>query len=161
MKRRTYLAALGTTVSGALAGCTARSGPDDPPAGSLRFSNAHTLPHAVRLRVTAVGSELDDRNRPTGEVAAPPSQRDLSTTCNLSPGETATFPGVFTEPVWYDVAFTVDGQRPDESARVPFHPSPPGREYVNYLAAELPESGDFTWAVVTTDNPGSFTPGAQ
>lgn len=159
MHRRTYLAALGTAATGALAGCAALPGTDDPPAGSLRFSNAHTLPHTVGLRVTDVGSGPGDApGDVTGDVTVPPSQRDLSTTANVSPDETATFAGAFTEPVWYGVAFTVDGRRLPDRGRVTFHPAPPGRDYVNYLSAEIRDSGEFTWAVVTTDDAGRFTP---
>jgi hypothetical protein len=39
-----------------------------------------------------------------------------------------------------------------------FHPTPPGREYVNYLQARLRDSGRVELVVVTTDNIGRYTP---
>ena len=98
--RRSLLTALGTVTVGSLAGCTELFD-DSPPAGSLRFENSHTLPHSIRFEVTGVGAEPGEgAGDVTGDVIAPPTQRNLTASATVSPGDTETYESVFTEPVW-------------------------------------------------------------
>lgn len=161
LNRRTFLATLGASATGRLAGCaTIRN--DDPPAGSLQFTNQDSLPHLIQLAVTDVGSELNnERGTVAGDVTVPAPQRNLTATEHLSPEESTTYTDVFTESVWYAVECTVDGRQTSDRGvmtQAMFHPAPPEREYVNYLHALLRDSGRVELAVVTTDNTGRYTP---
>ena len=161
LNRRAFLVTLGASTIGSFAGCsTVRN--DDPSAGSLQFTNQDSLPHAIQLAVTGVGSELNNKTRTVvGEVTIPAPQRNLTATEQLSPEESTTYANVFTEPVWYAVNCTVDGGQSsdrDSLTQAMFHPAPPEREYENYLQALLRDSGRVELAVVTTDNTGRFTP---
>ncbi|MDQ2074447.1 hypothetical protein RBH20_18070 [Haloarcula sp. H-GB4] len=161
LNRRAFLATLGASTVGKLAGCST-IGTDDPPAGSLQFINQDSLPHAMQLAVTDVGSELNNETGTVaGDVPVPAPQRNLTATEQLSSEESTTYTDVFTEPVWYAVECTVDGQQTTQEefqTEAMFHPAPPGREYVNYLQAVLRDSGQIELAVVTTDNSGRYTP---
>lgn len=157
--RRTVLAAVGTAVGGGLAGCSTFSG-GDAPAGSLRLDNRDDLPHLIGVRVTGVGERPGDDGSTAGDVAVPPSQRELTASDTLSPGETETFPGVFTEPVWYAVEFAVDGEHPaDGAGRTLYHPSPPDRDRGRVLGGTVYETGEFSWVVSATSDPGAFASG--
>jgi hypothetical protein len=161
MHRRTLLATFGAAASGSVAGCSA-VGTDDPPAGSLQFRNEDALPHTIRLSVTDVGSEPGDEPGSTaGDVTVPAPQRNLTASTNLSPEDSTTYTGVFTESVWYGIECTVDGRRTSDrevTTRVTYHPAPPGREYVTFLRALLRDSGRVELVVVTTENTGQYTP---
>ena len=161
LNRRTFLATLGASTVGNVAGCST-IGNDDLQAGSLQFINQDSLPHAIQLAVTDVGSELDNETGTVaGDVTIPAPQRNLTATEQLSSAESTTYTDVFTEPVWYAVECTVDGQQTtqdDFQTEAMFHPAPLGREYVNYLQAVLRDSGRIELAVVTTDNSGRYTP---
>ncbi|MDG5778836.1 hypothetical protein QA599_20555 [Haloarculaceae archaeon H-GB1-1] len=161
LNRRAFLATLGASTIGSFAGCST-VGNDDPPAGSLQFTNQDSLPHAIQLAVTDVGSELNNETGTVaGDVTVPASQRNLTATEQLSPEDSVTYTDVFTEPMWYAVECTVDGRRSSDrevKTQAIFHPAPPEREYVNYLQALLRDSGRVELAVVTTDNTGRYTP---
>ncbi|WP_254824061.1 hypothetical protein [Haloglomus halophilum] len=159
--RRRFLAALGTTATATLAGCSALTGSgDDPPAGSLRFENRHSVPHSIRVEVAGVGTAPGDGQ---GEVQGEPdppvreSQRTLTATGAVDPEETALYERVFTAPVWYAVRFRLDGKRLEDGAgTVAFGPAPGDDERGSFLGAEVSETGEFTWVVTSTGNPGPF-----
>jgi hypothetical protein len=155
--RRTVLASLGTALAGGLAGCGSVGG-DSPSAGSLRFQNDHDLPHSIRIEVTGVGTEPgDDPGSVTGTVTAPPAQRGLTATTTIGPGESETYESVFTERAWYGVRFTLDGDDPENDAgRTAFNPAPAGEEAWRFLGGRVFESGDFSWGISSTENPGTF-----
>ena len=161
LNRRAFLATLGASTVSNVAGCSA-IGTDDPPAGSLRFINEDSLPHAMQLAVTDVGSELtNETGTVAGDVTVPAPQRNLTATEQLSSEESATYTGVFTEPVWYAVECTIDGRQSSHRevrTQAVFHPAPPEREYVNYLQILLRDSGRVAVVVATTDNTGRYTP---
>jgi hypothetical protein len=155
--RRSLLAAFGALTAGGVAGCSSVSN-DDPPAGSLRFRNDHDLPHDVRIRVTGVGTAPgEEPGSVTGDPTVIPSQRELRASTVVDPGETETYENVFTAEVWYGVRFTVDGEDPEHDAgRTAFHPAPEGDDPGSYLSGRIYESGEFSWVVSTTGNPGPF-----
>jgi hypothetical protein len=158
--RRRYLAALATatTATTALAGCSGLTGSTEPPAGSLRFDNRHTVPHAVGLEVVDVGAEPGPEPgtvQGDPDAVVPESLRTLTATDAVDPGETVVHEGVFTAPVWYAVRFTLDGSRPDDGAgQVAFGPAPAEEERGSLLGAEVRRGGEFTWAVISTDDAG-------
>lgn len=155
--RRSYLASLGAATVGGLAGC-APLGDRSPPAGSLRFDNDHTLPHAIRLEVTGVGADPGEgAGGVTGEVIAPPTQRNLTASTVVEPGETATYESVFTEDAWYGVQFWVDGDIPDDNAGMTrFNPAAADGGTWEFLTGHVYASGDFSWGVSSTDDAGDF-----
>lgn len=161
LNRRAFLATLGASTVGTVAGCSTL-GTDDPPAGSLQFTNEDSLPHAMQLAVTDVGSELtNETGIIAGDVTVPAPQRNLTATEQLSSEESTTYTGVFTEPVWYAVECTIDGRQSSHrevKTQAVFHPAPPEREYVNYLQILLRDSGQVELVVATTDNTGRYTP---
>ena len=161
LNRRAFLIMLGASTVGSFAGCST-VGNDDPPAGSLQFTNQDSLPHAIQLVVTDVGSELNNETGTVaGDVTVPAPQRNLTTTEQLSSEESTTYTDVFTEPVWYAVKCTVDGRQSSDRevmTQTVFHPAPPEREYVNYLQVLLRDSGRVELVVATTDNTGRYTP---
>ncbi|WP_276259338.1 hypothetical protein [Haloglomus litoreum] len=160
--RRRLLAALGATATTALAGCSNLTGSDDPPAGSLRFENRHSVPHSIRVAVADVGARPGDG---PGAVQGEPdqpvreSQRTLTATDTVDPGETARYERVFTAPVWYGVRFRLDGDRPEDGrGAVAFGPAPENDadEQGSFLDIGVSETGGFTWVVASTDDPGPF-----
>ncbi|MFB6087937.1 MAG: hypothetical protein ABEJ85_05395 [Haloarculaceae archaeon] len=155
--RRSVLASLGAVAVGSIAGCNA-VGSADPPAGSLRFVNDHDLPHAIRMEVTDVGDAPGDGPAAvTGDPIVPPAQRTLTASTVVDPGETQTYESVFTEPVWYAVQFTVDGREPENDAGITaFHPAPADGESGSTLTGKVYSSGEFSWVVGSTENPGPF-----
>lgn len=158
--RRAFLTAAGTTVMATLAGCSDLSGSDEPPAGSLRFANDHSVPHAIRLSVVDVGGAPgDDSGAVQGEPDSPvpPSLRTLTATATVDPGETTVYGDVFREPLWYAVRFDLDGERPEDGAgETAFHPAPPDRDRGNVLGGEVSMGGEFSWVVSSTGNLGRF-----
>lgn len=156
--RRSVLSSLGAIAFGGIAGCTSAE-PDGPPAGSLRFKNDHDVPHSITMRVTGVGSSPGDRPGDVeGEPTVPPVQRTLTASTVVDPGVTQTYEDVFTEPVWYAVRFTVDGQAlSDDAGLVTFHPAPAGDERGTFLTGRVYGSGEFSWVVTSTDNRGPFS----
>lgn len=153
--RRTVLASLGAVALGGASGCASLTS-DDPPAGSLRFRNDHVLPHAITMRVAAVGSSPGDRPGDVGgEATVPPAQRTLAASTVVDPGATQTYDAVFTEPVWYAVRFAVDGRTPADG-RLTFHPAPSDDERGTMLTARVSPSGEFSWIVSATGNAGPF-----
>lgn len=157
--RRALLTAVGAVATGALAGCSALRS-DDPPAGSLQFVNAHTVPHRIGFRVTDVGTRPGDGpNSVAGDPTVPPVQRSLTATDIVRPDETRTYPGAFTWPAWYAVAFTMDGRRPENGGAMVYHPAPPDSDRARFLGSRVSEGGELTVFVGGTDDPGPFTPG--
>ena len=161
MERRALLATLGAAGAAALAGCSV-FGNDDAPAGSLRFVNDDDLPHVVGVTVTGVGAEPGGADggpgAVAGDVTVPERQRDLSATAALDAGERRTYEGVFTEAVWYGVAFTLDGREPeDDTGRTTYNPAPPDAGAGRVLRGEVGTDGGFTWGVSSTSNAGRFT----
>jgi hypothetical protein len=158
MNRRALLTSLSSLGLVGLAGCSGLQ-QDDIPAGSLRFENQDDLPHIIRMSVIDIGTEAETDTSGysvSGEVTVRPQQRELTTSSSIAPGETQTFQNVFTESVYYLIEFTLDGDRPETGGRVPFNPSPPDREYDNFLGGVVYASGEFSWEVSTTDNAGRF-----
>lgn len=155
--RRSVLGALGTAVLGSLAGCSVL-GPDRPPAGSLRFRNDGDLPHVISVRVTGVGAEPgEEAGAVTGDVTVPPAQRSLGASAAVEPGERQTYRAVFTEPVWYGVQFTLDGDAPEnDTGTVAFNPVPPDADSGRFLVGRIGADGDFSWTISSTNDTGPF-----
>ena len=157
INRRSLLASVGTVAAAGLAGCGLR-GNVGPPAGSLQFVNEHAVPHAISMRVVGVGAEPGHGpDEVEGDVLVPPSQRTLTASTTVQPGETQTYESVFTEDAWYGVEFTLDGIRPaDNAGQVKFNPAPTGGETGSVLVGKVYASGEFSWVVSATEDPGSF-----
>ncbi len=155
--RRTVLTSLSTLTLISLAGCSFLPS-ERLPAGSLVFENQHDLPHLITAQVTGVGAEPgEEPESPQGDVIVPPSQRSLSASTVLKPGERQTYKSVFTESVWYSVRFTVDNREPANDAGViTFNPAPRDRAYGTFLSGSVYQSGEFSWVVSGTKNAGSF-----
>ncbi|QDX41323.1 hypothetical protein [Salarchaeum sp. JOR-1] len=157
LTRRTYLATAGSALGGALAGCTAFSNDDGVPAGALQFVNDHGVPHEIQLRVVDVGTAVEGAHDVTGDPIVPPSQRQLTASAVVEPGETRTYDAVFTEPVWYEVRFTLDDERPENDAgHTAFNPAPNDDGRASYLTGRVYPGGDFSWVISATDDSGSF-----
>lgn len=132
---------------------------DQPlPAGSLRFVNDHNLPHSIRMEVTGVGaSPGDEPGEVTGDVIAPPVQRNLTASTVVDPTDDETYENVFTEPVWYGVQFLLDDETPDDDAGTTvFNPSDTDGGDWEVLTGKIYESGEFSWVISTTTNGGGF-----
>ena len=158
MHRRALLASLSALSMSGLAGCASFQN-DDIPAGSLQFENQDNLPHVIGISVIDIGTESEtdsDGYSVSGEVTAPPQQRELTASSSVAPGETQTFRNIFTESVYYLVEFTLDGSVPETGGRIPFNPSPSNRKYDNVLGGVVFASGEFSWEVSSTDNAGRF-----
>ena len=157
LNRRALLASTGTVALGGLAGCGFLSD-QSLPAGSLRFDNNHDLPHSIRLEVTDVGDVPgDEPGEVTGDVVAPPMQRNLTAATTVDPAESETYESVFTESVWYGIQFELDGEiPPDNSGTTVFNPADAAGGTWEVLTGKVYESGEFSWVVSTTDNPGQF-----
>ncbi|MHB9285685.1 hypothetical protein ACKVMT_01430 [Halobacteriales archaeon Cl-PHB] len=156
LSRRSLLASLGTAGLASVAGCNAL-GSDDVPAGSLQFVNEDHLPHEFTMQVTAVGTDYDDDAREVvGDPPVPRAIAERRTTAVVDAQTTRTYEEVFTEPVWYTVRFTLDGEVPEHGGEVSFHPAPEEDERGTYLGARVYEWGEFSWVVSGTDNPGPF-----
>ena len=157
MNRRAVLATMGTVALGGVAGCSSFTS-DGPPAGSLQFVNEHSVPHAISVRVTDVGSSTgDDPREVEGDPIVPSTQRELTASTVVEPGESQTYEGAFTEPVWYAVRFTVDGSEPeDDTGVVAWTPAPPDDDRGNVLSGNVTPSGGFTWVITRTENRGRF-----
>ena len=156
--RRAYLAAGGTTLAVALAGC-GTADTQDPPAGSLRFENRHNLPHQISIAVTGAGAERgEERGTVTGEPEGLLGQPSFTATTVLDPETDRMYEDVFTAAVYYAVRHTVDGDVPEHSpARIAFNPAPPDRDRGSILGVEITQDGAFGWTILSTDNPGPFT----
>lgn len=157
MNKRSLLASAGTLAVSSLAGCGSFS--EQPvPAGSLRFENNHTLPHSIRIEVTGVGAAPGDgAGAVTGEVTVRPAQRTIVASTTVDPGNSETYESVFTEPVWYGIQFVVDGEIPEDSrGTTAFNPATAGGGGWEILIGRVSASGQFSWVVSTTDNPGGF-----
>lgn len=156
LSRRSFLATLGTATVASLAGCG--FGESDLPAGSLQFVNNHDLPHRIGMRVTGVGTEPGDGpNEVTGDPVVTQSQRELTASTTIQPGDTQTYEEIFTYDVWYGIEFTIDGERPgDNGGLARFNPAPTDDERGSILGGTAHEGGDFGWVVSGTDNPGAF-----
>jgi hypothetical protein len=157
LSRRTLLKTTAAGAIGSLAGCTGlldRS----PPAGSLRFENNDNLPHAIRVEVTGVGAEPGDGpGEVTGDVTVTPVQRNLTAAATLEPGDSETYESVFTEPIWYGIQFTLDGEIPEnDSGTTVFNPVETAGETWNILSGTVYESGELSWVISSTKNSGRF-----
>jgi hypothetical protein len=157
MYRRGLLAAAGALTVGSLAGCEFPAG-QSVPAGSLRFENKHNLPHSLRVEVTGVGDATgDEPGEVTGDVIAPPSQGRLTASGTVDPAESETYDSDFTEPVWYAIQFGLDGGiLPDNSGTTVFNPAQAAGGTWEFVTGRVDESGEFSWVVSTTENPGQF-----
>jgi hypothetical protein len=155
--RRDLITSLGTVGLVSLAGCST-FGSEDIPAGSLQFVNEDVLSHEFTMQVTNVGTEYDqEAGQVVGDPAVPRALRERRTTAILAAGSTRTYEDIFTEPIWYTIQFTVDGEVPDPGGQVSVHPAPNGDDRGTYVGAKVFEYGEFTWVVTATDNPGSFS----
>lgn len=157
MNRRSFLAAASTSVLMGIAGCSSWV-ERNTPAGSLRFVNDHRVPHSFTMRVTDVGTEPGtDAGAVTGEPIVAESQATLTAGTSVPPGEQVVYEDVFTESVWYAVEFLIDGQVPASKTGVTaFRPSPTDQADGKILGGTVSPSGEFSWTVSSTDNPGRF-----
>lgn len=157
MNRRDVLASTGIIALGGLAGCSSYR-TESTPAGSLRFANQDEVPHSISIRVTDVGSSKgDDPTEVEGDPIVPATQRELTASTVVEPGESKTYEEVFTEPVWYAVRFSVDGRVPnDDLGAVAWTPTPSGVDRGNVLSGEVYRSGEFSWVVSRTEDLGRF-----
>lgn len=157
LTRRSVLATVWAVTAGGLAGCGALSD-RSPPAGSLRFVNDHDLPHSIRLAVTDVGAEPgSEPGEVAGDAVAPPMQRNLTVTEQLSPNESTLYEDVFTEPIYYGVQFFLDGSAPEDTGGpVAFNPSESGGENGALLGGRVDRSGELSWVISSADNSGRF-----
>jgi hypothetical protein len=109
------------------------------------------------MQVTAVGTEYDrDARQAVGDPPVPQAIAERRTTVVVDPETTQAYEAVFTEPVWYTVQFTIDGEVPEHGGRVSFHPPPNDGKRGTYLGAKVFEGGRFTGVVSGTDNSGPF-----
>lgn len=120
--------------------------------------NDHTLPHSIRIEVTGVGgSPGGEAGEVTGDVVAPATQRNLTASTTVDPTDSETYESIFTQPVWYGVQFLRDGEAPDDTAGTTvFNPSDVDGGSWGILTGKIDKSGEFSWVVSTTDNPGEF-----
>lgn len=155
LSRRSLLASIGAATAGGLSGCASLSD-RSAPAGSLRFVNAHELPHSIRVEVTGVGADPGEGpGAVTGDVIVPPAQRELTASTVVAPGERETYESVFTESAWYGIQFELDGELPENDAGATvFNPAADGEWRI--LVGRIYESGELSWVVSSTDNPGNF-----
>ena len=73
-----------------------------------------------------------------GDPLVTPDQRTLGASPIVDPGERRTYEGIFTEPVWYGVAFTVDGRVPEnETGVTAFTPAPSNGERGTFLTGTV------------------------
>ena len=163
LRRRSFLKAVGiagTSVS--VAGCSeirSTESSEDPPAGSLKLRNRHSVPHEISVEVlnvgTMIGERVDGHDTVTGTPDVVVPQRDLTATAVVEPGETRIYEAVFESQVWYDVRFILDDEYPGEdSARTVFKPVRPNAETTGrILAGRVSEGGEFSWAVSAIGNP--------
>jgi len=110
------------------------------------------------MRVVDIGTAPgDERFSVTGETTAPPAQRTLTASTALDPSDTKTYDSVFTEPAWYEIRFTVDGQQlADDAGRVVYSPVPGDEPVGRMLTGRVGSNGDFWWEISATDNAGGF-----
>lgn len=120
--------------------------------------NEHSVPHAISMQVTGVGSSPGNGpGEVQGDPIVPPTQRKLSASTVVKPGETQTYEGVFTEPVWYAVQFTLDGEEPtNTSGIVVWSPASVDGGSWEFLTGKVHESSEFSWVVSTTEDSGPF-----
>lgn len=139
-------------VAGGLAGCSSQQS-DTPQAGSLLFVNNHNLPHSLKIEIVNVGSRLNMQNNTVVGDAEniPPSQRKITASTTLAPGNSEIYADVFSYEAWYVVNYTVDGRQP-QSPTATFNPAPPNRDYGNFLSIKVYDSGSTTWEVISTDD---------
>lgn len=155
--RRTFLTTVGSVTVASLAGCSSKSS-QRPPAGSLRFVNEDTVPHAITMRVTGVGETPGDApGSVVGDPIVPPAQRELTASTTVQPGDQQTYESVFTEPVWYGIEFTVDDRPPEDDAGLTsFQPAPSDGGAGSMLSGKVYDSGEFSWVISRTVNSGKF-----
>lgn len=157
--RRSFVAALGAAGLGGIAGCSALAS-EEVPAGSLRLVNRDTLPHEIAMEVTGVGTEYDEDTREVvGDPVVPQPLTERRATAILRADTTRTYEAIFTEPVWYTVRFTVDGEViTDPDGTVSFYPGPRDDSSVagEYLRAGVLKHGEKTLVVAGTSNRGPF-----
>jgi hypothetical protein len=156
--RRALLASLGTAGLASLAGCSLIAS-EDVPAGSLQFVNEDVLSHEFTMEIADVGTEYDrEADTVVGDPAVLRPLIGRRTTAVVDADTTRTYQAIFTEPIWYTVRFTVDGEVPERGGLVSFHPAPSDGERGTYVGARVFEYGDFSPVVSATDNPGPFDP---
>lgn len=116
------------------------------------------VPHSITMRVTGVGSSPGERpGEVEGDPTVRPAQRRLTASTVVDPESSRTYEGAFSEPVWYAVRFSVDGEAPaDGRGRVRFHPAPDGGERGTFLSGRVSPAGEFSWVVTSTGTPGPF-----
>lgn len=157
--RRSFLATLGTAGVAGVAGCNA-FGSEDVPAGALQVVNRDTLPHEIAMEVADVGAEYDEETREVvGDPIVPQPLRERQMTVVLDAQTTRTYEDIFTEPVWYTVRFTIDGEAvPNSDGTVSFYPGPREDSTVagEYLRAGVHENGEQMLHLSGTDNSGPF-----
>jgi len=157
--RRALITTLGATGVAGLAGCSA-IGSRDVPAGSLQLVNRDTLPHEIAMEIVDVGTEYNEDTREVvGDPMVPQLLTERRTTAVLGADTTRTYEAVFSEPLWYTVRFTIDGEvatEPDGS--ISFYPGPIEESNVagEYLRVGTLENGEKTIVVSGTNNGGPF-----
>jgi hypothetical protein len=150
---------LGVAGVGSVAGCNA-VGSGEIPAGALQLVNRDTLPHEIAVEVTDVGTEYDEDARAVvGDPVVPEPLAERRTTAVLEADTARTYEAVFSEPVWYTVRVTIDGEVATEpDGGFSFYPGPMEESSVagEYLRAGVLENGEKTVVVSGTDNRGPF-----
>jgi hypothetical protein len=112
------------------------------------------------MEIVDVGTEYDEDTREVvGDPMVPQPLTERRTTAVLGADTTRTYEAVFSEPLWYTVRFTIDGEvatEPDGS--VSFYPGPieEGNVAGQYIRVGVLENGEKTLVVSGTDNGGSL-----
>lgn len=159
ISRRGVLGGLSTASVGCLAGCSALL-ENDPPAGSVQFTNDDDLPHTLSLWVTGVGSKKEGIGEVEGKVDVPEEQRHQTLSAPLQPGEVNTYQSGFTEDVYYELNFRIDGHLPQTlgpKARETFKPLTRKGTGGWYIWATVDSRGELSPGSASTSNEGTFT----
>ncbi|WP_181686320.1 hypothetical protein [Halorhabdus salina] len=81
----------------------------------------------------------------------------MTAATTVTPGDSQTYDGIFTESAWYEIEFTLDGELLDKSlGTTRFNPAAVVGGSYEYLTGHVYESGEFSWEVRTTDTAGPF-----
>jgi len=153
------MATLGAIGFASAAGCNGL-GSEAVPAGSLQLVNQDSLPHEIVMEITDVGNEYDEgAGEVVGDPNVPQYLTERRTTAVLEADTSRTYEAIFSEPVWYTVQFTIDGEvAPEPDGRVSSYPGPLAESNVagEYLRAGVLENGEKSLVVSGTDNSGPF-----
>lgn len=141
--RRAFLTGFGTGTVAALAGCQTTTTAPVTPVGSLGFWNRHRLPHALGVELTDTADPVD------------PGQRTVESTVSLRPGEQVFVPSVFTAETTYVLAFTIDGEPPENEETRTMRFDPFGDDD-SWVSLRVEDTGEFSWYDVSTGSDGGY-----